>query len=112
MTKEETLDVIHRELATAAQAASAGNEGMIRVCARRAAGAAITYWRQTHRRDRWGFDAMQQLRWLSADETMPQSVREAAWRLTARVTPQFTSPFTADPIADSRRIINHLLEIP
>jgi hypothetical protein len=111
ITREQTLDMIHREFATAAQAAGLGNEGMVRVCARRAAGAAISYWRQTHRRVGWGIDALHQLQGLSAERTLPQPVREAATRLSTRVTPQFTSGFPTDPVEDSRIIINHLLEI-
>ena len=110
MDKEQTLALIRREFATAGHAARIRNEGMARVCARRAAGAAISYWRQFHPRDGWGSDALHQLHGLSADHTVPQAVREAAVRLSTRVTQQFTSPFPADPLEDSRLIINHLLE--
>ena len=110
MEKEQTLELIRREFATAAHAARSDNEGMVRVCARRAAGAAITYWLQSHERVGWGNDAMNQLRNLAADRTIPQLVRDAAVRLSTRVNEQFTSPFPTDPVEDSKCIINYLLE--
>jgi len=112
MEKEQTLELIRLEFAAAAHAARSENEGMVRVCARRAAGAAITYWLQSHERLGWGNDAMNQLRSLAADRTAPQIVRDAAVRLSTRVNEQFSSPFQTDPVEDSRCIINYLLESP
>jgi hypothetical protein len=110
MTKAQALDHIEREFATASQARSAGNNGMVRVCARRATGVAIAYWLEQNLRQGWGADAMSQLRNLQNDESMPQAIHDAAMRLTARITEQFTSPFSTDPIDDSKTIINHLLQ--
>jgi hypothetical protein len=42
---------------------------------------------------------------------MPLTVREAAMRLTARTTEQFTSQFTTDPVEDCQVIIEHLLGV-
>ena len=109
MTKAPILDRIAVELKTAQRAREAGNEGMARVCARRAAGAAISHWLERHPRQGWGADTMGQLRSLEHDESAPPDVREAAARLTAKITQHFTPPFPTDPIADSRVIINHFL---
>ncbi len=109
MTREETLQLVEREFATARQAATAGNEGMVRVCARRAAGAAIAFWLQFNGRPGWRADAMSRIRHLEADQSFPQDVREAAMRLMARVTPQFTPRYPTDPVADATVIIQHLL---
>ena len=109
MTKEEALQSVEQELGRARQAAITGNIGMMRVCARRAAGAAIAYWLQFNERPDWRLDAMSRIRHLEADQSIPTNVREAAMRLMARVTPQFTPQYQTDPIEDSRIIIRQLL---
>ena len=110
MTKTQSLEQIDGEFVTANQARKSGNDGMVRVCARRAAGIAITNWLEQNPRQGWGVDAMNQLKNLQKDESMPQNIRDAAMRLTTRITKQFTSPFSTDPIDDSKAIINHLLQ--
>lgn len=109
MNKELVIKSVEKEFAKGEQARQKGNEGMARVCARRAAGLAIAYWLEYLRRDGWGPDAMNQLRNLQRDESMPQSVREAALRLTTKITEQFTSAFPTDPVEDSKIIIDYLL---
>ena len=109
MTKEQALAQIEKEFATARQAEKAGNDGMVRVCARRAAGVAIGFWLQTQLRAGWGIDAMSQLRSLQADDSFPPEVRDAAGRLTTKITEQFTSPFATNPVEDSKKITQHLL---
>jgi len=109
MTLEETQRVIEAELTAGRQARKAGNEGMVRVCVRRAAGAALGFWLETHPRQGWGMDAMTRLKGLAQAVDVSGEVRDAASRLTARVTPAFTSPHTTDPLEDARIIIRHLL---
>ena len=109
MEQSEALDTIRKEFATARKARDNGNEGMVRVCARRAAGTAISFWLLRNLRRDWGPDAISQLRHLALDDSFPLSVREAAQHLTTKVTPQFTSPSTTDPVQESRLIIGHLL---
>jgi hypothetical protein len=109
MTKEETLRLVEQEFVLAKQAAAAGNDGMVRVCARRAAGVAIVFWLQFNDRPAWQSDSMSRLRHLEADPTFPLQIREAATRLTARITEKFTPRFPSDPIEDSVVIIRHLL---
>jgi hypothetical protein len=111
MSNEGILDQIRGELRTAEHARRIGNEGMMRVCARRAAGAAVLHWRKANQRPGWGSDALSQLRHLQQESTIPPIVREAAMRLTARTTEQFTSPFTTDPVEDCLMIIEHLLGV-
>ncbi len=110
MTKEEVVDQIHREFEIAAEAQKAGNDGMVRVCARRAAGAAIGHWLSTHPEKNWGADAMNRLRNVQHDETVPAHVGDAAVRLTTKITEQFRSPFPTDPVTDSRIIIDYFME--
>lgn len=101
---------IEGELAQAQLAREQGNEGQARVCARRAAGLAIRAYYQ--RRDggdasiaHWGGDAMTQLKRLQADEAVPESVRQAAMRLTTKVDLDHKLPFEDDLVEDARGII-------
>ncbi len=110
MTKEQAVSHIEKEFAIAKHAQSIGNDGMVRVCARRAAGVVITFWMQTHPRAGWGVDTMSQLRNLQLDDSMPEEVRDAAKRLTAKITEQFTPQFSTDPIEDANIIITFLME--
>ena len=109
MEIERVARHIRREFLTARQALKDGNEGMARVCARRAAGAAITYWLQQQQRTGWGVDAMSQLRNLQQDPSIPKDVQNAAARLIAKITEN--SPFSTDPLNDSTLIIRHLMNI-
>jgi hypothetical protein len=111
MTKEDAVALIGKEFSQATQAASEGNSGMVRVCARRAAGIAIRFWLQQHPRKFWGMDAMNQLRNVHLDQSVPLGVRSAARRLTARITPEFEPPQKSDPLEDSKLIIDHFLGI-
>ncbi len=108
---ERILEDIRKELRTAENALEAENQGMARVCARRAAGIAVAFWLLSHARDGWGIDAMNRLRALQHEDSMPAAVQEAAFRLTSRVTAEFISPHLSNPVADSKIIICHLLNI-
>ena len=110
MTKEDALQQIKKEFETAEHAKSIGNEGMVRVCARRATGIAITFWLQTNSGPGWGDNAMNQLRSLQLDENISQAVRGAAMRLTTRITEQFTPQFSNNPLEDSRIIIHYFMD--
>ena len=109
MNREEVVEAIEKEFKIAAGARNAGNDGKVRVCARRAAGKAIGYWLTAHPEKRWGADVMNHLRNAQLDASIPPPVQEAAQRLTTRITEQFRSPFSTDPMADSRVIINYFL---
>jgi hypothetical protein len=93
---------IAAELAQAQIARASGNEGRARVCARRAAGAAIREW------DGRRGDALKQLGRLRSDGLAPENVRAAARRLTAKVDEDHTLPFAEEPLEDARLIIRLL----
>lgn len=99
---------IKEELAKAEAALREGNDGMVRVCARRAVGLAAEAWLERFPGKHWRGDALNQLRQIWADESFPQDIRRAAERLMTKVTQRDTAPFSTDPIADARRIIAHL----
>lgn len=109
MTKDQARDEIRKELATAEQARKIGNEGMVRVCARRAAGVAIRYWLEHNAHEGWGLDAMSQLKHLQSEKLLPQDARDAAKRLTVKVNETFISPSSTDPIHDATIIIDLML---
>jgi HEPN domain-containing protein len=101
--------LIERELETGEAALRAGNDGKARVCARSAAGTAISYWLEYHGERHWGTDAMSQLAHLRQESAVPSEVREAALRLTTKITEQFTSPFSTNPLDDCRIITGYCL---
>ena len=102
--REETLAAIRKELASAGEARKAGNEGRVRVCARRAAGAAIAFWKQDE-----STDVLERLRSLHNTEEMPAGVREAAQHLAAKLREDFSPQFDTDPLKDCRVIVDYLL---
>jgi len=102
------LALIDRELARAEDALRDGNEGMVRVCARRAVGLAVEAWRERFPGKNWRGDTLDYLRRISADESFPQDIHRAAERLMTKVTQRDTAPFSTDPIADARSIIAYL----
>lgn len=105
--KEYYSEQIEKEFSAARQALSVGNDGKARVCARRAAGLAIAWFLSAHPKPAWGQDAMHQLLQLKDDLEFPGEIRDAAVRLTTRISEQFTYPFSTDPIADSRLIVGY-----
>jgi len=110
-TKEHFLEQIERELTAARQALKDGNDGLGRVCARRAAGAAITWLLREHPHPDWGTDALRQLQHLKDDKSFPPDVRQAALRLTTKLSDKFRYPFSTDPLGDARIIIDYIREL-
>jgi hypothetical protein len=109
MDHKQARALIAEEFAAAERAARQGNYGMVRVCARRAAGAAIRFWVEQKELAGWPPDAMSQLRALQLESSLPEEVRQAAERLSTRITQQFTSPFPTDPVRESMIIVDYLL---
>jgi hypothetical protein len=100
--------LIAQELATAESAWKEANEGKARVCARRAVALAADAWRSRDSLPPWHGDAMAHLRRIQQNTLFPLAVREAAERLSTRVTRRDAAPFTTDPIGDAKLIIAHL----
>ncbi|WP_447984649.1 hypothetical protein [Nitrospira sp. Nam74] len=100
--------LITQELAAAEAARNEGNEGKARVCARRAVARATEAWMERLPLRRWHGDAMEHLRQIQQDASFPLPIRQAAERLSTKVTQQHTVPFTTDPIGDAKLMIAHL----
>ena len=104
-------DEIRRELDRAQKALEEKNDGRVRVCARRAAGAAIRDWMSRQAQPpAWGQSAITQLRTIAADEKFPEPVRAAAMRISTTVLRDHTVPFAGNPIDDARLIIQYFGE--
>ncbi|MGB2960573.1 MAG: hypothetical protein WBG01_09865 [Bacteroidota bacterium] len=110
MKPEDARKQIEGEFDSARQALKRGNDGRARVCARRAAGIAIALWLQGGDATAWPPDAMNRLRFAERDLSLPEDVRNAAARLTARTTRDFASRFDTDPIEDARILVRHFLQ--
>jgi hypothetical protein len=109
ITRSQAEAEVARELEGMDAALAAGNDGKARVCARRAAGAAIAYWLQFHPRTGWGIDAVSRLRGIQEENGLPEEVRAAARRLCTRVNEQFVHPHSSDPGSDARAIVRATL---
>ncbi len=101
---------IDKELQMAEDSRRKGNEGKARVCARRAAGAAIGYHFERQTGDSAPKSAYTLLHWASDHTGSSMKVHEAARRLTVRVTREHELPHREDPIADAHLIINSLMD--
>ena len=100
--------LIEQELVAAEAAQQDSNDGKARVCTRRAVALATKAWLARLPLPRWRGDAMAHLRQIQQNESFPLPIRQAAERLSTPVTRQHQTPFTTDPIADARLIIDHL----
>ena len=99
---------IEQELAKATEGLKNGNDGLARVCTRRAVALASQHCAEQRNSPAWQGDAMHQLRQIQGEITFPLPVREAAQRLLTKVTEQRQSPMTTDPITDARIILDYL----
>jgi HEPN domain-containing protein len=110
MTVDQLLQQADIELQRARDALEVGNDGRARTAARRAVGNALTALKQRFQDRNYGDDVMRQLRNLMDDITVPPDVREAAEHLQARITEQFTSAFSSDPVEDAVTILKYVRE--
>jgi hypothetical protein len=100
--------VAHSEMAAAWEARAAGHEGRARVCARRAAAAAIAGYLRNTATERRAHGAVRLLQILADRPEQSEAIRLAAHRLTVPVTPEHTLPHPEDPLADAELILRAL----
>ena len=103
------MESVNLELERGAEAERQGNQGKARTSARRAVGIAIEELQRRFPEKTFGRDFIGQLRSLASDPEAGESIRSAADRLQARLTPEFESP-SKDPIGDAKIIIGFVLE--
>ena len=104
MVNQTLLD---QELAAAVKASNDGNDGKARVCARRAVALVAEGWLGGLREPLWSGDAMEHLRQIQRQPSFPLPVRQAAERLSTPVPRRDAAPFTIEPLADARVIIEY-----
>lgn len=100
----EWILIFTAELDRAEQARHSGNEGMARVCARRAAGAAVSAYLRGIGIPSPGKSAYDHLRYLASLPETDVLVRELANHFIIHITPEHELPVQADLIADARRL--------
>jgi hypothetical protein len=101
--------VLISELKDAFRSRQIGNEGRARVCARRAAGWAIGWYVETNGLGVSHGNALEHLKWLSDYASIPESLRQAAIRLSTTIETDRSLPFDEDPLEDAREIIHAML---
>ena len=100
---------VAREMAMADDARAAGREGRARVCARRAAGLAARHRLEQSGSPARSRSALDALKALAAMDDFSPALRNAALRLTNRVTQGHVLAHAEDPLADARRVISACL---
>ena len=101
--------MIRSEFKAAHRARLEGKEGRARVCARRAAGWAVSIMRSQTEVCDDETNAYDMLKWLAQQVDTPDLVQSAATRLTTRVSHDHTLPFPEDPIEYAAIIVETLL---
>ncbi len=110
MERINPYPMIQAELARAENARTDGNEGMARVCARRAAGLAAGEYIAKNRLPFSGSSAYDRLKFLSQYRAVPIEIRQVAGHFLVRVTPDHNLPLETDLLQDARWLIEKLLE--
>lgn len=106
----EIPEDISEELGRGERALAEGNDGMARVCARRAVGKAFVI-SEGSNPPRGAISATEALRIIGESGRFKPATREAARRLVTSVTETKNLPFSVHPIEDARLIISDLLRV-
>ena len=111
MSSNDWRDKTDRELAQARRARKMGNEGMARVCARRAAGHIIAeyYRRIGNPPGSQDAGALKLIRRLSSDATASEQIRQVAGYFALNVTEEHTLPGEVDLLTEIIWLMEALL---
>jgi len=109
LLKPEWVMKFEAELAQAQAARQLGNEGMARVCARRAAGLVSREYLQRQGVPLSGPSAYDLLSSLSTAPGLAPEVQEVASHFLLRITPEHNLPIKADLISEVVWLKNELL---
>lgn len=99
----------NKELEAAERARAAGNEGMARVCARRAAGIVVAEYLRIQGIELKTPSAYDYLRYLSQAPDIPFDVKTVVDHFLTRVTPDYRLPVEVDLIAETRWLRQRLM---
>ena len=100
---------VDSEIAAAVAARRQGNEGRARVCARRAAGAAVAAYIAATTGRNPPQNTIELLQWFSSQPSVADTLRSAAGRLTIRVGEDHRLPHPEDALADARVVTDAIL---
>jgi hypothetical protein len=100
------------EIRQAEAARATGNEGMARVCARRAAGIAVGEYLRRQGLSLSDPSAYVRLKFLLQLPQTPKAVQEVVNHFLIRINPDRSLPIHADLIAEARWLANELLSWP
>jgi len=100
---------VDSEMAAAVAARRQGNEGRARVCARRAAGAAVAAYLAATTGKNPPQNTIELLQWFTSQASVADALRSAAARLTIRVDTDHRLPHTEDPLIDARDVTDAIL---
>lgn len=100
------------EIRQAEAARAGGNEGMARVCARRAAGIAVGEYLRRHGMEFSNPGAYARLNFLLQLPQTPPAIQEVVNHFLVRINPDHSLPIHADLIAEARWLANELLSWP
>lgn len=92
------------EITMAEHAREAGNEGMARVCSRRAAGILIKEYLRRLQLSSPGSSAIEHLKYLQNMQDAPPQAREIAGFLLTRINTNHDLPFEIDLIQETRKL--------
>lgn len=110
MSTPDWLEQYEAELRHAEKARSADNEGMARVCARRAVGWVLGEYIARHGMEVSSPSAYERVQMLIDLPDTPAEVRLVAGHFRVRITPEHELPVEADLIAEARWLKAMLLD--
>ena len=100
---------LEREFTRASDARARGNEGQARVCARRAAGIAISEFYARRGQPVRTPSAYDLLQLVAGEPHLSPELKRAARYLTLRVTEEFKLPVDVDLVEEARKLSEGLL---
>lgn len=104
MTNEHWYRNYTAELEQAVAARQAGNEGMARVCARRAVGWLLVKYFYMHGIQYSNPSAFDRINYFIQLDNIPSEARETAKLFILRITPEHQLPVDADLIEEARNL--------
>lgn len=109
MTAYDWKDNARKEIARAEAARGKGNEGMARVCARRAAGHIIREFLKRRDFAAGTTNAFSLIQIVQSSPELSPEIKEVASHFLLRITPEHALPVEADLIEEARWLARELL---
>jgi hypothetical protein len=107
-SQETWADRIQAEMAAAQTAWADKNDGRARACARRAVGILLKEIElKKEIRSSGASSAIERLRFVAANNELPEKIKKAAQRLVTNVNDRLSPDFTLHPINDAQILIDY-----